>query len=205
MDSLQCALRLHDPRCMGHQDAVPLPTAALATLAAALLNNDPSVYETAPGAVALESRILRWAMDEIGFPAASAGILTSGGSIGNLTALLAARQNRAGFDLWGAGNHAGTPLCVLVSDQVHYCVSCAVQMMGLCPSMTGVDSGSTNSLVRSSVRSEQVARSSRWSQAQERQPPAVLIRSRPRWSRALNVPSGTPRQGAACWTSCSMK
>jgi len=129
-DVLQRALRQHDPRCMGHQDAVPLPTAALATLVASLLNNDPSTYEIAPGAVALERRILRWTMDEIGYPESSEGILTSGGSLGNLTALLAARQSRAGFDLWEAGDHAGPPLSVLVSNQIHYCVGRAVQMMG---------------------------------------------------------------------------
>ena len=113
-DVLQRALRQHDPRCMGHQDAVPLPSAALATLAASLLNNDPSTYEIAPGAVALERRILRWTMDEIGYPETAEGILTSGGSLGNLTALLAARQSRAGFDLWEAGDHGGPPQCVLV-------------------------------------------------------------------------------------------
>ncbi|MGE4606603.1 MAG: aminotransferase class I/II-fold pyridoxal phosphate-dependent enzyme [Myxococcota bacterium] len=129
-DVLQRALRQHDPRCMGHQDAVPLPAAALATLAASLLNNDPSTYEIAPGAVALERRLLRWTMDEIGYPATSEGILTSGGSLGNLTALLAARQSRAGFDLWDVGDHGGPPLCVLVSSQIHYCVGRAVQMMG---------------------------------------------------------------------------
>lgn len=129
-DVLRRALRQHDPRCMGHQDAVPLPAAALATLVASLLNNDPSTYEIAPGAVALERRILRWTMNEIGFPETSDGILTSGGSLGNLTALLAARQSRAGFDLWAAGDHGGPPLCVIVSDQIHYCVGRAVQMMG---------------------------------------------------------------------------
>ena len=118
-DVLQRALHQHDPRCMGHQDAVPLPAAALATLVASLLNNDPSTYEIAPGSVALERRVLRWTMDEIGFPETSEGILTSGGSLGNLTALLAARQSRAGFDVWDDGGHGGSPLCVLVSDQIH--------------------------------------------------------------------------------------
>lgn len=129
-DVLQRALHQHDPRCMGHQDAVPLPSAALGALVASLLNNDPSTYEIAPGAVAMERRLLRWTMDEVGYPSDAGGVLTSGGSLGNLTALLAARQSRAGFDLWDAGDHAGEPLCVLTSEQIHYCVSRAVQIMG---------------------------------------------------------------------------
>ncbi|NNL66465.1 MAG: pyridoxal-dependent decarboxylase, partial [Myxococcales bacterium] len=47
-----------------------------------------------------------------------------------LTALLAARQSRAGFDLWSQGQSAGEDLCVLVSEQAHYCVARAVRIMG---------------------------------------------------------------------------
>jgi L-2,4-diaminobutyrate decarboxylase len=130
VDVLRRSLHQHDPRCMGHQDAVPLPSAALGSFVASMLNNDPSTYEIAPGAVAMEQRLLRWTLDEVGYSDRAGGILTSGGSLGNLTALLAARQNRAGFDLWDAGDHGGEPMCVLASEQIHYCVSRAVQMMG---------------------------------------------------------------------------
>ena len=40
-------------------------------------------------------------------PAGADGVFTSGGSAGNLTALLAARQARAGFDVWSDGNAGG--------------------------------------------------------------------------------------------------
>ena len=56
--------------------------------------------------------------------------MTSGGSLGNLTALLAARQAGAGFDLWEEGAHAGTPLCVLGSEEAHYSVGRALHVMG---------------------------------------------------------------------------
>jgi L-2,4-diaminobutyrate decarboxylase len=57
--------------------------------------------------------------------------LTSGGSAGNLTALLAARQAKAGFDAWGEGAHGGPPLAVLASSQTHYCIARSLQVMGL--------------------------------------------------------------------------
>ncbi len=123
-------LRLHDPRAMGHQDGVPLPTAALGGFISSVLNNDPSVYETGPGVLAMEQRLLEWMCRELGYGPGAGGVFTSGGSLGNLTALLAARQAKAGVDAWTLGEAATGPLCVLVSEQAHYCVARSVQMMG---------------------------------------------------------------------------
>jgi len=130
---LEATRHTHDPRCMGHQDSVPLPVSAAAELLVALINNDPSVYETAPRHVAIEQRVLRWLADEMGQGPEASGVLTSGGSLGNLTALLAARQAQAaqaGFDSWTAGHGGGPSLCLLASAEIHYCVSRAVQIMG---------------------------------------------------------------------------
>jgi len=129
-DLLRRGFHLHDPRTMGHQDGLPVPAAALAGLLTSLMNNDPSVYETGPAVVPIEFRVLRWMSDEIGMPQEAGGVITNGGSLGNLTALLAARQLRAGFDLWSRGQSAGEDLCVLVSEQAHYCVSRAARIMG---------------------------------------------------------------------------
>jgi len=130
-DLLERAFHLHDPRTLGHQDGLPVPAAALAGLLISLLNNDPSVYETGPAVVPIELRVLRWMCDELGLPAGAGGILTSGGSLGNLTALLAARQAKAGYDAWARGHRAAPEdLCILVSEHAHYCVGRAVRMMG---------------------------------------------------------------------------
>jgi L-2,4-diaminobutyrate decarboxylase len=56
--------------------------------------------------------------------------MTSGGSLGNLTALLAMRQARAGYDAWRGGTHAGPPLAVVVSAEAHYSLSRALRIMG---------------------------------------------------------------------------
>ena len=48
-----------------------------------------------------------------GLPADAGGVLTSGGSLGNLTALLAMRQAKAGFDVWSAARTRGPPLAVI--------------------------------------------------------------------------------------------
>jgi L-2,4-diaminobutyrate decarboxylase len=66
----------------------------------------------------------------LGMPAEASGVLTSGGSLGNLTALLAMRQAQAGFDVWKHGAHAGPPLAVIVSNEAHYSVARTLRVMG---------------------------------------------------------------------------
>jgi L-2,4-diaminobutyrate decarboxylase len=57
-------------------------------------------------------------------------MIVHGGTIATLTALLAARQARADFDVWRDGAHAGPPLALLASDQAHYSTARAAQIMG---------------------------------------------------------------------------
>ncbi|MCI0571469.1 MAG: pyridoxal-dependent decarboxylase [Myxococcaceae bacterium] len=121
---------LHHPRYVGHQVTAPLPLAALSDMVSALLNNGGAVYEMGPVSSAMERNVLRWMADLLGLPAEAGGVFTSGGSAGNLTALLAARQAKAGYDAWNGGAHAGPPLTVLVPESAHYCVSRATRIMG---------------------------------------------------------------------------
>jgi len=87
------AISLHQPRYLGHQVCPPAPVAALAGLVSELLNNGMAVYEMGPSATALE----RWIIDRtatlFGMPK-GAGFLTSGGTLGMTTALLAARARQ---------------------------------------------------------------------------------------------------------------
>ncbi len=122
---------LHHPRYVGHQVTSPLPSSALVHLASALLNNGTAVYEMGPVSAPMERHALAWMARQAGFPAGSDGVLTSGGSAGNLTALLAARQAITGRDVWEEGLAGGRPLAILVPDETHYCVKRAAQILGL--------------------------------------------------------------------------
>src|SRR5437868_8556273 len=93
---LAASHRLHHPRYVGHQVSAPLPLAAMCDFVSALLNNGMAVYEMGPVSTAMEHNVLGWMAGQLGFPQGASGVLTSGGSAGNLTALLAARQARAG-------------------------------------------------------------------------------------------------------------
>jgi L-2,4-diaminobutyrate decarboxylase len=127
---LSASLHIHHPRNLGHQVATPLPMAALCDLVAALTNQAMAVYETGPSATLLERQVLHWLGELIGWQRAE-GVLTSGGAQANLTALLAARQVKAGWDAWQHGVGAGQPLRLLASEHAHYSVSRAAGIMGL--------------------------------------------------------------------------
>src|SRR4051812_10230548 len=85
---LQRSTALAHPQCMAHQVPPPLPAAVLAEAVAALINNGMAVYEMGPAAVPIELAVIDFLCGKLGFAAGAGGVLTSGGSLGNLTALL---------------------------------------------------------------------------------------------------------------------
>jgi L-2,4-diaminobutyrate decarboxylase len=121
--------RVHHPKYMGHQVAPPLPLASLMALLGGFLNNGMAVYEMGMAPTAMEYLVTEWLCKKIGYPPTARGILTSGGTLANLTALLSARRNRAAEDVWNDGYSGG--LAILVSEAAHYCVDRAARIMGL--------------------------------------------------------------------------
>lgn len=134
-DILARSLRIHHPHNLGHQVASPLPIAALCDLVASLSNQAMTVYEAGPSATMLEKQVVQWLCELIGQETSewknADGVLTSGGAQANLTALLAARQAKAGWDIWQQGVSNGTPLRILACETTHYSISRAAAIMGL--------------------------------------------------------------------------
>jgi L-2,4-diaminobutyrate decarboxylase len=129
--ALQTATQLHAPGFVGHQVATPLPTAALFDLVSATLNNGMAIFEMGKGGTALERAALRWLVQALSLSwSTSMGVLCQGGSIGNLTALLAARQHHSD-DAWRRGLRVQPQLAVFVADTAHYSVARACRIMGL--------------------------------------------------------------------------
>ena len=120
----------HHPRYVGHQVSSALPRAALMSLVGAVLNNGMAAFESGPASTTMERRVVEWMVGLLGWRQGG-GVLTSGGSLGNLTALLAVRQAKARFDVKANGLAQEEPLALLVSEQVHYSIERAAQIMGL--------------------------------------------------------------------------
>lgn len=128
-DIIRRSVHLHNPRFMGHQVAPPLPLAALAGLLTELLNQGMAVYEMGMTANALERIVTQWLSGKLGLGNEAGGLLTSGGTLANLTALLTARAVAAPTDVWQEGTT--NQLAIMVSDEAHYCVDRAARILGL--------------------------------------------------------------------------
>lgn len=108
------------PRFMAYIPGGGVPHSALGDLLAATSNKYSGFASASPGAVRIENACVAWLASIIGFPHDAAGTLTSGGSIANLTAVVAAREAR---DPEGGG-------AVYVTRFAHYCVDKALHIAG---------------------------------------------------------------------------
>ncbi|NER10943.1 L-2,4-diaminobutyrate decarboxylase [Muriicola jejuensis] len=126
---LKRTTHVHHPRYIGHQVCAPAPQAALCGLVSSLLNNGMAVYEMGMAPSAMERIITDLLAEKIGFDDKARGLLTSGGTLANLTALLSARKAKLEEDVWLNGH--GNRLAVMVSEEAHYCIDRAARIMGL--------------------------------------------------------------------------
>ena len=126
---LERTTRLHHPGSLAHQVAAPDLPAALADFIHGAINNPMGIYEMGAAGAAIELVVLGWMLEKVGWdPAESAGVLTHGGSLANLTALLAARGRVAPW-AWTEG--VPPDLAVLAPPSAHYSIRRAVGILGL--------------------------------------------------------------------------
>lgn len=82
-------------RFMGYIPGGGLFYSALGDFLAAVTNRYAGVHFASPGAVQVENALLEWMAEVVGYPATSAGNLTSGGSIANLIGIVTARDSHS--------------------------------------------------------------------------------------------------------------
>ncbi len=153
---LKTATKLHHRHYMAHQVSIPHMTGSLGSLIDAVTNNAMAIYEMGPGATAIEYFMINWMLEKIGWHPSpipggknidndtpyGGGVMTHGGSLANLTAMIAARS--ATFpNIWRDGNPGN--IVVLVPEQSHYSLKRTVAMIGLgeknCISMPADEDG----------------------------------------------------------------
>ncbi len=98
--------------------------AALAELTAAAANPYCGAWMESAGATQVELEVIDWFRTWLGMPASTAGVLVTGGSAANLTALLVARDAAGG---------PSEDSVLYVSDQAHSSLARTARAMGLRP------------------------------------------------------------------------
>lgn len=117
-----------NPAGRGHFGYIPgggVFPAALGDFIADVTNRYSGVYFANPGAALMERSLVDWMADLVGYPEGAGGDLTSGGSIANLSAVVAARES---FDLRARDYER---LVVYLTDQTHHCVDKALRVAGV--------------------------------------------------------------------------
>ena len=103
---------------------------ALGDLIASALNIDTCWWLGASGPSTLELVVLGWLRQWVGYPDEAAGVLVSGGSAANLTALACAREARLGV--------MSETAVVYMSDQTHSSMARAARALGFRPDQVRV-------------------------------------------------------------------
>src|ERR1700754_335317 len=120
--------RLHHPAYLAHQDASPDFPAAFADFIHGATNNPTAIYEMGAAGTTVEFAVLEWMLERVGFGADGGGVLTHGGSLANLTALLVARA-AAVPEAWADGNPPD--LALFAPPSPHYSLTRATGILGL--------------------------------------------------------------------------
>ncbi len=120
---------------------------ALGDLIASALNVDTCWWLGASGPSALELVVLDWLRQWVGYPEQGAGVLVSGGSAANLTALACAREAQI-----GVMNEAAV---VYLSDQTHSSLARAARTLGFRPEQVRVVDGAYGAFACLSERGRQ--------------------------------------------------
>jgi glutamate/tyrosine decarboxylase-like PLP-dependent enzyme len=113
------------PTFFGYVQSPPAPVGVAADLLASAADQNLTSWRSAPAAAAVEHQTLRWLAEFVGFDATATGILVSGGSAANLTALLVALRAATGPD------DERRAMRVYASTETHFSVAKAAAALGV--------------------------------------------------------------------------
>lgn len=128
-DVIDRSILYHHPHYMGHQTAVPALPSVLASLVIDFLSNGMGVYEVGMVGNTLERIVCEHLCEKFDMGPLAGGFVTSGGTLGTLTAILTAKSH---FLYHVCKSDADQDkLCIITSDQSHYCIERAAITMGI--------------------------------------------------------------------------
>jgi aromatic-L-amino-acid/L-tryptophan decarboxylase len=119
------------PRFFGYVASPSTPIGAYADLIASALNANITCWRSGPAGTEIEQVVVRWLGSMIRYDQNARGLLTSGGSMANMIALLIASRRFNGAEtsrkgLW----NAGPPQTIYASEEVHMSIPKAADVLG---------------------------------------------------------------------------
>jgi len=124
------AQQVPSPRYFGQFNPTPLAIGVWADALCSSLNQNAGAWRNGPTSAMIESQVIRWLCELIGYGREGFGVLASGGSEANLIALKCVRD-RAFPEMIREGGRLGPALTVYTSDQCHYSVEKSLDILGL--------------------------------------------------------------------------
>ena len=118
------------PRFFGYVASPSTAVGAYGDLIASALNANITCWRSGPAGTEIERMVVRWLGGLIGYDAQANGLLTSGGSMANMIALMIASRRRANVSRQGFWN-AGPPMTVYASEEVHLSIAKAADILGI--------------------------------------------------------------------------
>jgi len=119
------------PRFFGYVASPATAPGAFADLIASAVNVNVTSWRSGPAATEVERTVIRWLGALIGYHENCHGLLTSGGSMANLTALLIAHRTKSETDVARKGVSNSAPMTLYASDQIHMSIPKAADILGL--------------------------------------------------------------------------
>src|SRR6185369_12686174 len=125
------AMQVPSPHYFGQFNPTPLAIGVWADALCSSLNRNAGAWRNGPTSAMIESQVIRWLCELIGYEEKAFGVLASGGSEANLIALKCARDRAdAGIARHGART-SERELTVYTSEQCHFSVEKSLDILGL--------------------------------------------------------------------------
>jgi len=119
------------PRFFGYVASPSTPIGAYADLIASALNANVTCWRSGPAGTEIEQLVVRWLGSLIRYDDNAKGLLTSGGSMANMIALLIASRRKGGTEVARKGLwNAGAPMTIYASEEVHMSIPKAADILG---------------------------------------------------------------------------
>lgn len=112
------------PRSLAFVPSPVSDVSKLGDIITTLYNPNAAGWFSAPIVAQIHQELIRWFCDRVGYGESSGGVFVSGGSLANLTCIIAARNDKLPID----EIHKGV---AYVSEQAHHSVNKALRMIGI--------------------------------------------------------------------------